>query len=92
MFAIFAGQGEVCSAGRGSFLKGNARRKFLPRLAAVDLRRSWSAMVSIRRRIWDRSSRRQHMGLKCSATLRAGKAEGAELLCGGQKLARRRPR
>jgi betaine-aldehyde dehydrogenase len=84
MFAIFAGQGEVCSAGSRLILERKCADKFLPRLAAassqivvgdgLDPATEMGPLIT-----------RQHME-KVLGYIESGKAEGAELLCGGKKI------
>ncbi len=84
MFAIFAGQGEVCSAGSRLILERKCADKFLPRLAAAtskivvgDGMRPETEMGPL--------ITRQHME-KVLGYIESGRAEGAELLCGGKRL------
>ncbi len=81
MFAIFAGQGEVCSAGSRLILEKKCADKFLPRLAAatskivvgdgLDEATEMGPLIT-----------RAHME-KVLGYIESGKSEGAELLCGG---------
>jgi betaine-aldehyde dehydrogenase len=84
MFGIFAGQGEVCSAGSRLLLERSLADRFLPRLAEA----------SNRIIVGDGLDPRTEMGPLITRThlqrvldyIEAGKAEGAELLCGGHRL------
>lgn len=81
MFGIFAGQGEVCSAGSRLILERSMAETFLPRLAAacgrivvgdgLDEETEMGPLIS-----------RAHQR-KVLDYIAAGRAEGAELLCGG---------
>ena len=81
MFGIFAGQGEVCSAGSRLLLERSLADSFLPRLAAacekivvgpgLDAGTEMGPLIS-----------RAHQK-KVLAYIQAGHDEGAELLCGG---------
>lgn len=84
MFGIFAGQGEVCSAGSRLLLERPLAEKFLPRLAAacgkivvgngLDENTEMGPLIS-----------QPHME-KVLAYIRSGLEEGATLLCGGERL------
>ena len=84
LFAIFAGQGEVCSAGSRLLLEKKIAADFLPRLAAA------SAKIVV----GDGLDPRTEMGPlitpahmeKVLGYIAAGRDEGAEILCGGQRL------
>jgi betaine-aldehyde dehydrogenase len=84
MFAIFAGQGEVCSAGSRLLLERSFADRFLPRLAEAS-----SKIV-----VGDGLDPKTEMGplITKAHTERVmkyitdGKREGAELLCGGVRL------
>jgi betaine-aldehyde dehydrogenase len=84
MFAIFAGQGEVCSAGSRLLLEKKCADKFLPRLAEAA-----SKIV-----VGDGLEPATEMGPlitkahmeKVLGYVESGKSEGAELLCGGAKI------
>jgi betaine-aldehyde dehydrogenase len=84
MFAIFAGQGEVCSAGSRLLLDRKLADRFLPRLAEAS-----SKIV-----VGDGLDPHTEMGPLITPShldrvlgyIEAGKAEGAELLCGGERL------
>jgi betaine-aldehyde dehydrogenase len=84
MFGIFAGQGEVCSAGSRLLLERSLADRFLPRLAEAS-----SRIV-----VGDGLDPKTEMGPLITRAhtervlgyIDAGKAEGAELLCGGQRL------
>lgn len=81
MFGIFAGQGEVCSAGSRLILERSMAGDFLPRLAeacgrivvgdGLDEETEMGPLIS-----------RAHQR-KVLDYIAAGRAEGAELLCGG---------
>ena len=85
MFAIFAGQGEVCSAGSRLILDKKIADKFLPRLAEASQR-----IV-----VGDGLAPDTEMGPLITRAhadrvigyIETGRAEGAELLCGGHRLA-----
>ena len=84
MFAIFAGQGEVCSAGSRLILDKKIADRFLPRLAeacgriivgdGLDPKTEMGPLITP-----------QHMQ-KVLGYIDAGLSEGAELLCGGTRL------
>ena len=84
MFAIFAGQGEVCSAGSRLLLERKLANKFLPRLAeacgkiivgdGLDPKTEMGPLISP-----------QHME-RVLGYIEAGRNEGARLLCGGGRL------
>lgn len=84
MFAIYAGQGEVCSAGSRLILEKKLADKFLPRLAeasskiavgdGMDADTEMGPMITAR-----------HME-RVLSYIDAGKSEGAEVLCGGKRL------
>ncbi len=84
MFAIFAGQGEVCSAGSRLLLDRSLADRFLPRLAEA----------SNRIVVGDGLDPKTEMGPLITRThmervlgyIDTGKSEGAELLCGGHRL------
>jgi betaine-aldehyde dehydrogenase len=84
MFAIFAGQGEVCSAGSRLLLERSLADRFLPRLAEA----------SNRIAVGDGLDPKTEMGPliteahteRVMSYIEAGKSEGAELLCGGARL------
>lgn len=84
MFAIFAGQGEVCSAGSRLVLERKIADKFLPRLAEA------SSKIVVGDGLAEGTEMgplitRQHME-RVFSYIETGKAEGAELLCGGTRL------
>ncbi|MEQ1854117.1 MAG: aldehyde dehydrogenase family protein [Chthoniobacteraceae bacterium] len=84
MFAIFAGQGEVCSAGSRLILERKMAGQFLPRLAAA------SAKIVVGDGLAPETEMgplitRAHME-RVLGYLETGKAEGARLLCGGHRL------
>jgi betaine-aldehyde dehydrogenase len=83
MFGIFVGQGEVCSAGSRLLLHRSLADRFLPRLAEAANR-----IV-----VGDGQDPATEMGPLITKShldrvmgyVEAGKAEGAEILCGGQR-------
>jgi betaine-aldehyde dehydrogenase len=84
MFGIFAGQGEVCSAGSRLLLERKIAPEFLPRLAeacrkivvgnGMDDDTEMGPLIS-----------RAHME-KVLAYIQSGLDEGAKLLCGGRRI------
>ena len=84
MFGIFAGQGDVCSAGSRLILERKIAEKFLPRLAeacrkivvgdGAEAETEMGPLVS-----------RAHME-KVLGYIKSGLDEGAKLLCGGHRL------
>jgi betaine-aldehyde dehydrogenase len=84
MFGIFAGQGEVCSAGSRLLLEKKIAKKFLSRLAEA----------SDKIIVGDGMHPKTEMGplitpmhmQKVLGYIEAGKREGAELICGGKRL------
>jgi betaine-aldehyde dehydrogenase len=84
MFAIFAGQGEVCSAGSRLILERKIAGKFLARLAEASRKivvgdglvpgTEMGPMIT-----------RAHME-RVLGYVETGKVEGAELLCGGHQV------
>ena len=84
MFGIFAGQGEVCSAGSRLILERKIAEKFLPRLAeacqkivvgdGAEAETEMGPLVS-----------RAHME-KVLGYIKSGLDEGAKLLCGGHRI------
>ncbi len=84
MFGIFAGQGEVCSAGSRLLLERSLAERFLPRLAeasrkiivgdGLDPRTEMGPLITV-----------PHLE-RVLGYIEAGKAEGSELLCGGDRL------
>jgi len=84
LFAIFAGQGEVCSAGSRLVLDKKLADRFLPRLAEAA-----SRIV-----VGDGLDPQTEMGPMITPNhlqrvlgyIDAGKSEGAELICGGARL------
>lgn len=81
MFAIFAGQGEVCSAGSRLILERSMAERFLPKLAAASERIVVGAGLDEGTEMGPLISREHQK--KVLGYIEAGKAEGAELLCGG---------
>ncbi len=84
MFAIFAGQGEVCSAGSRLILEKKIADKFLARLAEASSRIIVGDGLAPDTEMGPLITR-QHMQ-RVLDYIEAGKAEGAEILCGGQRL------
>jgi len=84
MFGIFAGQGEVCSAGSRLLLERKIAGKFLPRLAVA-----CGKIV-----VGDGSAEDTEMGPLISKAhmekvlgyIKTGLDEGAKLLCGGHRM------
>lgn len=84
MFGIFAGQGEVCSAGSRLLLQRTLAERFLPRLAeasnnivvgdGLDPATEMGPLIT-----------RSHLE-RVLGYIDSGKAEGAEVLCGGHRL------
>ncbi len=82
LFGIFAGQGEVCSAGSRLLIEKSLAAEFLPRLAAacpgiivgdgMDPATEMGPLIT-----------RQHQE-KVLRDIESGLAEGARLLCGGE--------
>ncbi len=84
MFAAFAGQGEVCSAGSRLLVEKKIASRFLPRLAEA------TAKIAVGDGLDELTEMGplitpQHME-RVLGYIAAGKAEGAELLCGGHRL------
>jgi betaine-aldehyde dehydrogenase len=84
MFAIFAGQGEVCSAGSRLILERKIANTFLPRLAAA------SRGIAVGDGMQPGTEMGplitpQHME-RVLGYIELGKSEGAQLLCGGHRL------
>ena len=84
MFAIFAGQGEVCSAGSRLILERKIADKFLPRLADASSRIVVGDGLAPETEMGPMITR-QHMQ-RVLDYIEAGKAEGAEILCGGGRM------
>jgi len=84
LFAIFAGQGQVCTAGSRLLLQDTLAETFLPRLAEAS-----RCIV-----VGDGMNPDTEMGPLISplqlervqAYIQSGLAEGAQLLCGGQRI------
>lgn len=84
MFGIFAGQGEVCSAGSRLLLERKVADEFLPRLAAacgkivvgdgLDPKTEMGPLITV-----------PHTE-RVLSYIENGKSEGAELLCGGGRM------
>jgi betaine-aldehyde dehydrogenase len=84
MMAIFAGQGEVCSAGSRLILEKKIADKFLPQFAAA------ARKITVGDGLLPETEMgplitREHME-RVLGYIEAGKAEGAQLLCGGHQL------
>lgn len=84
MFAIFAGQGEVCSAGSRLILERKIADRFLARLADASSRIVVGDGLAPDTEMGPLVTR-QHME-RVLDYIEVGKAEGAELLCGGGRL------
>jgi betaine-aldehyde dehydrogenase len=81
MFAIFAGQGEVCSAGSRLLLERSLADFFLPRLAAACEKIVVGPGLEAGTEMGPLISRAHQK--KVLDFIHAGHKEGAELLCGG---------
>lgn len=84
MFAIFAGQGEVCSAGSRLILDKKIADRFLPRLAEA------SAQIVVGDGLDPKTEMgplitRSHME-RVLGYIEAGRAEGARTICGGARI------
>jgi betaine-aldehyde dehydrogenase len=84
MFAIYAGQGQVCSAGSRLILERSLADKFLPRLADASSRIVVGDGLAPETEMGPLITR-AHMD-RVLGYIEAGKAEGAEVLCGGNCL------
>ena len=84
MFAIFAGQGEVCSAGSRLILERKIADKFLARLAEASSKIIVGDGLAAETEMGPMITP-QHMQ-RVLAYIEVGKAEGAEVLCGGGRL------
>jgi betaine-aldehyde dehydrogenase len=84
MFAIFAGQGEVCSAGSRLILDRKIAAKFLPQLAAAS-RKIVVGDGMLPETEMGPLITRAHME-RVLGYIEIGKTEGAQLLCGGNRL------
>ena len=84
MFAIFAGQGEVCSAGSRLILEKKIADKFLARLAEASSRIVVGDGLAAETEMGPMITR-EHMQ-RVLDYIEIGKAEGAEILCGGGRL------
>ncbi|MEO7318755.1 MAG: aldehyde dehydrogenase family protein [Chthoniobacteraceae bacterium] len=84
MFAIFAGQGEVCSAGSRLILDRKIADRFLPRLADASSRIVVGDGLAPDTEMGPLITS-QHMQ-RVLDHIEVGKAEGAEVLCGGGRL------
>jgi betaine-aldehyde dehydrogenase len=84
MFGIYAGQGEVCSAGSRLLLQRSLADRFLPRLAAA------SNQIVVGDGLEPATEMgplitRSHLD-RVLGYIDVGNSEGAELLCGGRRL------
>lgn len=86
MFGIFAGQGEVCSAGSRLILERQIAGKFLPRLAAACGKIVVGDGVNEDTEMGPLISK-AHME-KVLGYIQSGLDEGARLLCGGHRIER----
>jgi betaine-aldehyde dehydrogenase len=84
MFAIYAGQGEVCSAGSRLVLDRKLADRFLPRLADASSRIVVGDGLAPETEMGPLITR-AHME-RVLGYIEAGKSEGAELACGGEQL------
>jgi betaine-aldehyde dehydrogenase len=84
MFGIFAGQGEVCSAGSRLLLQKSLADRFLPRLAEASNRIIVGDGLDPATEMGPLITR-AHLA-RVLGYIETGKAEGAELICGGQQL------
>jgi len=84
MFAIYAGQGQVCSAGSRLILQRSLAEKFLPRLAEASSRIVVGDGLAPTTEMGPLITR-AHMD-RVLGYIETGKAEGAEILCGGHQL------
>ena len=84
MFGIYAGQGEVCSAGSRLILQRSLADRFLPRLAEASSRIIVGDGMEPATEMGPLITR-QHLE-RVMGYIDSGKAEGAELLCGGTRL------
>ena len=88
MFAIFAGQGEVCSAGSRLLLERSLADSFLPRLAAACEKIIVGPGLEAGTEMGPLISRAHQK--KVLDYIRVGHEDGAELLCGGAAYTDRR--
>ena len=84
LFAIFVGQGEVCSAGSRLLLERKIADAFLPRLAEAARGIAVGDGMAPETEMGPLVTR-QHME-RVLGYIALGKEEGAELLCGGGRL------
>ena len=84
MFGIYAGQGEVCSAGSRLILQRSLADRFLPRLAEASSRIIVGDGMEPATEMGPLITR-QHLE-RVMGYIESGKSEGAELLCGGSRL------
>ena len=84
MFGIFVGQGEVCSAGSRLLLQKSIAESFLPRLAAASNRIIVGNGLEPATEMGPLITR-SHLD-RVTGYIDIGKAEGAEILCGGNRL------
>jgi betaine-aldehyde dehydrogenase len=85
MFAIYAGQGQVCSAGSRLILDRRLADKFLARLAEASSRIVVGNGMDSDTEMGPLITR-AHLE-RVLGYIEAGKAEGADVLCGGSRLA-----
>jgi betaine-aldehyde dehydrogenase len=85
MFAIYAGQGQVCSAGSRLILDRRLADKFLARLAEASSRIVVGNGLDSDTEMGPLITR-AHLE-RVLGYIEAGKAEGADVLCGGSRLA-----
>ncbi len=85
MFAIFAGQGEVCSAGSRLLLDRKIAADFLPQLAAASSKIVVGDGLAPETEMGPLITR-DHMA-RVLGYIESGKAEGAQILSGGHRLA-----
>ena len=84
MFGIYAGQGEVCSAGSRLLLQRSLADRFLPRLGEASNRITVGDGMEPTTEMGPLITR--HHLERVMGYVEAGKSEGAELLCGGRRL------
>jgi betaine-aldehyde dehydrogenase len=84
MFGIFAGQGEVCSAGSRLLLERKIAKKFLPRLAEACRKISVGDGMAPKTEMGPLISP-AHME-KVLGYIKSGLDQGAKLLCGGKRI------
>ena len=84
MFAIFAGQGEVCSAGSRLILERKIADAFLPRLAAASRKIVVGDGLAPETEMGPMITQ-AHME-RVLGYIEVGTAEGAQLICGGHRM------